>query len=227
MIPIELARKSPKYVPHIYTRDELSVFFSAADRFEYHDKSPARHLVIPVIFRVIYCCGLRPGEARKLRTEDVCLKTGAIKIIESKGHKDRVVVLADDVLALCRNYRRQVERVFPSCEYFFPNYGGGGLKKSWLDKIFWRCWDMAGRTEFSGNRPRCYDFRHTFATNCLCRWMREGKDLTACLPYLSAYLGHVQLSDTAYYVHLVPEYFPQMARMNCEKIESLLPEVNT
>lgn len=55
--------------------------------------------------------------------------------------------------------------------------------------------------------------------------MKEGKDLTACLPYLSAYMGHAQLSDTAYYIHLVPEFFPQMAQMDMGKFECLIPEV--
>lgn len=35
----------------------------------------------------------------------------------------------------------------------------------------------------------------------------RGKDVTAMLPYLSAYMGHAQLSDTYYYIHLVPGLF--------------------
>ena len=38
---------------------------------------------------------------------------------------------------------------------------------------------MGGLTQFDGPRPRVYDFRHTFATECICRWMREGKDVDA------------------------------------------------
>ena len=37
---------------------------------------------------------------------------------------------------------------------------------------------------------RFHDFRHTFATHRLYHWMRDGKDLNAMLPYLSAYMGH-------------------------------------
>ena len=57
---------------------------------------------------------------------------------------------------------------------------------------------MAGITEFEGPKPRVYDFRHTFATECICRWMREGRDIDAMLPFLSAYMGHARFEDTVY-----------------------------
>ncbi len=65
--------------------------------------SPARHLVIPVFFRVLYCCGLRSSEARLLKVEDVDLETGKLTIRQSKGNKDRNVMMSEDVLDLCRD----------------------------------------------------------------------------------------------------------------------------
>jgi len=70
-------------------------------------------------------------------------------------------------------------------------------------------------------------FSHTFATHRLYLWLREGKDVTAMLPYLSAYMGHAQLSDTYYYIHLVPELFADMSGLDFSKYESLLPEVES
>jgi len=55
--------------------------------------------------------------------------------------------------------------------------------------------------------------------------MKSGKNLEAQLPYLSAYLGHSNFSQTAYYIHLVPEIFPHMAKMNFSTYEALIPEV--
>ncbi len=55
--------------------------------------------------------------------------------------------------------------------------------------------------------------------------MREGKDLNAMLPYLSAYMGHTQLSDTYYYVHLVPGLLEEMSGFKFSYAEDLLPEV--
>jgi hypothetical protein len=55
--------------------------------------------------------------------------------------------------------------------------------------------------------------------------MKEGKDIEAMLPYLSAYMGHERFSDTAYYIHLVPEIYPHMSQMDFASYEKLLPEV--
>jgi integrase len=91
--------------------------------------------------------------------------------------------------------------------------------------MFWLCWNTSGIKDFSGESPRPYDFRHTFATKRLYGWMKEGKDLEAYLPYLSAYMGHAHFSHTAYYIHLVPEFFPQMAQMDLSQYAELIPEV--
>ena len=77
----------------------------------------------------------------------------------------------------------------------------------------------------AGNEPRLYDLRHTFATHRLYQWMKEGQDVNACLAYLSEYMGHKNLSDTAYYIHLVPEFFPQMSDLHLEDYVDMIPEV--
>lgn len=225
VIPVDLAKKGARYIPHIYTSEELYAFFTVLDQIPYKRNFPIRHLVIPVIFRMIYCCGLRPSEARKLKVHNVDLETGKLSILESKGHKDRVVMLSDDVLEFCKKYYEKVHGIFPESEYFFPDSRGNMYTKQWIQKTFRICWKRTGIQYSGGNAPRVYDFRHTFATNRLYQWLKEGKDLTTCLPYLSTYMGHAQLSDTAYYIHLVPEFFPQMAQMDMGKFECLIPEV--
>jgi len=44
---------------------------------------------------------------------------------------------------------------------------------------------------------------HTFAVHALLRWYREGADLGAKLPFLSAYMGHVSPVSTEYYLPFV------------------------
>ena len=61
------------------------------------------------------------------------------------------------------------------------------------------------------------------ATHRLYQWARQGKDLATALPYLSAYLGHAQLSDTYYYIHLVPDTAQPMA---ADVFSALLPEAD-
>jgi len=55
--------------------------------------------------------------------------------------------------------------------------------------------------------------------------MKEKKDLSACLPYLSAYMGHASFSNIAYYIHLIPECFSVLSGMDLNTYESLIPEV--
>lgn len=93
-----MTSKGPRYVPHIFNEAEIKAFFHGADSFRPHGKAPARHLVIPVFYRLLYCCGLRPAEARLLKKENVDWVRGAVYVVESKGHKDRVVAVADDLL---------------------------------------------------------------------------------------------------------------------------------
>jgi hypothetical protein len=40
-------------------------------------------------------------------------------------------------------------------------------------------------------------------------------------------MGHAHFEHTAYYIHLVPEYFPQMAQMDFGRFADLLPEVES
>jgi len=57
------------------------------------------------------------------------------------------------------------------------------------------------------------------------KWLDEKVDLSAMLPYLSAYMGHVNFSDTAYYIHLLPENLLQTDSINWKKLSSLIPRV--
>lgn len=227
MIPISMTSKGPGYVPHIFNEAEIKAFFHGADSFRPHGKAPARHLVIPVFYRLLYCCGLRPAEARLLKKENVDLVRGSVYVVESKGHKDRVVAVADDLLQIMRSYSTLISEIYPDSDYFFPRYDGEGpYTKRWTEEMFWRCFSMAGITAFEGPKPRVYDFRHTFATECICRWMREGRDIDAMLPFLSAYMGHARYEDTLYYVHMVPDFYERVGTVDRTAWEKLLPEVH-
>lgn len=221
----DLSQKGPRHMPHIYSEEEIAAFWHTLDLIRPRRGFPIRHLVIPTIFRLIYCCGMRPIEARKLRVENVDLNVGKLKIMESKGHKDRIVMMTDDVTELLRQYHKQVNRIMPGQDLFFPNSQGHLYTKRWIEKTFRIMWDKTGIPVSAEKPPRIYDFRHTFATHRLYMWLREGKDVSAQLPYLSAFMGHSQLSDTYYYIHLVPELFTAMSGLDFTKYESLLPEV--
>jgi len=226
VIPPGIPGKQPRYVPHIFSDQELQAFFAEIDRCPANPHSPARHLVIPVLFRVLYCCGLRSSEVRRLSLEDVDLETGKLRIRESKGHKDRNVMMSKDLLELCRVYHSKVSCIFPDRLAFFPNPCGTYYNDSMIDFWFQLFWKRTGVSNIChGNPPRVHDFRHSFAVRRLNLWVQEEKDLNACLPYLCMYLGHAHLTETDYYLHFVPDFFPIFKQKTLEKCANLIPEV--
>jgi integrase/recombinase XerD len=224
LLPPALTRKGPRHVPHIYTPDEIAAIWQAADDTPPLPGYPIRHLVIPAILRLIYCCGLRPVEARTLPVSAVDLDRGRIDIAESKGHKNRQVWMADDLTAYCRVFHAHACRLLPGRTVFFSDSHGNAYTKVWLDKTFRTVRARAGITPAGKHQPRLYDLRHSMATHRLYQWARQGKNLTAALPYLSAYMGHAQLSDTYYYIHLVPD---TAQPMTADVFSTLLPEVDS
>jgi len=67
VLPKGALPRPARYVPHVYTDQELAALFTQTDRCRYCAQVPLRHLVMPVLFRTIYACGLRASEARRLR----------------------------------------------------------------------------------------------------------------------------------------------------------------
>lgn len=226
VIPADLTPKGAKLTPHIYTPEELRILFTTLDQLPVKSNFPVRHLVIPTFFRLLYCCGLRPNEARNLRIEQVNLQSKYFIILESKTHRERVIYPSEDVFQLLINYNEKVEKIMPNRTYFFPSSQDTPYTKKWSQKTFRIQWEKSGLLAHTNKKPRIYDLRHTFATHRLYLWIEEGKDVSAFLPYLSTYMGHAQFSDTAYYIHLVPGLFEKMSDFDFSKRENLIMGVS-
>ena len=91
--------------------------------------------------------------------------------------------------------------------------------------MFNRVWDEAGLARpAGGQQPRPYDFRHHFAYANVERWMAQGKDVTAMLPYLSRYMGHATIESTLLlHPHLARLH--GLLRRHHRQGQSVLPEV--
>ena len=225
VLPAASLRTVHRYVPHFFTHHEITAFFVACDKVQPRGAAQARHLVLPVFFRLLYCCGLRTCEARTLRVEQVDLEAGHIDIMWSKGCTSRRLPVPDDVLGLLRRYAARVSVIYPGRIYFFPTTRSNCYSSSSVAVVFNRIWKAAGLGPGCGNRPRAYDFRHHFALSNLNRWIANGVEVNAMLPYLSRYMGHASLVSTDYYLHLVPEFFATFAA-KVSATEVVLPEVD-
>lgn len=212
--------KTERFMPYIFTDEELLELFGAFDSLPPFPNSPNREHIVPVLFRMMYCCGMRPFEPPSILAGDVNLQNGEIYIRQSKGFKDRRILMSGDLLELCREY---ASFMVPT-KYFFEREPGERITKDWIHNQFVICWRLTGLPNRSGN-PRPLDLRHNFATRTMARWVAEGKDVNALAEYLSAYMGHTNFSMTMYYIHLIPERLMTNPGIDWERFSSIYPEV--
>ena len=116
--------KCEKRLVHILSDDEISAFFHEIDSYSPEIKAVSflrLSTEYKVIFRLIYCCGLRISEARKLKWSDADLGAGILTIMHSKGHKDRLVYMSDDLTVLIKEYKTVLNDYYGCIsEWVFP-----------------------------------------------------------------------------------------------------------
>lgn len=201
------------YIPHIFSDKELADFFIQVDLLPSAKEIPFRTIQYSLLFRLLYGSGLRISEALSLNKKDVDLNAGTIFIQNTKLEKKRILPLANSLVIRFREYEKNVQTnsIWQKSDYFFPNSLGNKYSEG---TIYWAFRDLLHRSGIShggrGKGPRLHDLRHTYAVHCLRNWVREGKNLTVALPYLSVYMGHVGPRSTQYYLRLTSELYPDI-----------------
>ena len=225
ILPDGYVSQPAAFTPYLFTDDELARLFRAADRLLKTPTDPLSSKIPPVLFRLIYTCGLRPNEGRELQRDSINFKTGEIFIKKTKRKKERIVVMSDDMLGLCKRYDSVRESLQTDSEYFFPRHDGAVHTTLQLERMFKKCWTQANSAVSPDKLPnvRVYDLRHRFASTVLNRWLDEKQDLYNKLPYLRAYMGHDDMSETAYYIHILPENIVKSAGIDWEAFETMIP----
>jgi integrase/recombinase XerD len=195
------------YVPYIFSVEEIRALVEAAGRHQGRNFWPG---LLRLLILTTYCTGLRFGEAVRLRCGDVDLRTHVLHIRESKG-RSRLVPFGSDLAHEFRQYWPQRADVLWAKErgrsdaVFVGRYGRavtmGGASNA-VRHLLRKLGMKRGRGRIG---PRPYDLRHTFAVHRLTAWYREGVDIHARLPWLSAYMGHVSILGTEVYLHATPE----------------------
>jgi integrase len=153
--------------------------------------------------------GLRLGEARNLELGDVDLEARVLTIRGTKFGKTRLVPLHASTCRVLAEYLRRRQRHWgrrPVSRYLFVSSQGHRLDSGDVHRTFYALSRRIGlRGPSDSHGPRLHDLRHRFATNTLVRWYRANKDPERRLPLLSAYLGHVHVADTQWYLSGSPE----------------------
>ena len=117
-------------------------------------------------------------------------------------------VLAD---YLIRRQRQWADR--PVSTYLLVSSWGNRLDSAQIHRAFYkfsREIGLRGPTDSHG--PRLHDLRHRFATNTLVNWYRNDQDPERLLPILSAFLGHVHVADTQWYLDGSPDLMGEATR---------------
>ena len=177
--------KEPQKIPPVMSQDEVARLLDSTTSIK-----------AQALLSLAYGCGLRPGEVVRLRVGDIDRDRRIIRIVQSKGDKDRQVKLPDTVLNLLRDYwlKRSTE---PDADlradqrYLFPGRSPyRPLTTRQLNRLFHQAADAAGITKPVTVRS----LRHSFATHLL----EAGVDIRI----IQALLGHSSLVSTARYTRV-------------------------
>lgn len=209
--------------PYLLTTEEIVRFFESATRLEI--RSPWRWQGFG-FFALMHSCGLRTGEVRELVPEDVDLGARSIRIRWSKGNRSRLLPLTDQIVEVLAECDKNSREVFGEDRAaFFVSTFGTPVRAEAVADAFQRIWNQAGLPRHGeGNSPTPYAFRHHFAYANIERWMAEGTDVNAMLPYLSRFMGHSSIQSTFYYIHTSPDFMNGYADIVREG-QGILPEV--
>lgn len=222
------AGRTKRYIPYIYTKEELKAIFAAADIMPKTCGRSQFNAVFPAVIRVLYGCGLRIAEALALKVKDVDLKEGFIFVHAGKFGKDRRIPISDSLLQYLREYYREYMDFIgiASDGWFFPNAKGECYSQRTIyDKFRQILWIAGISHQGKGKGPRVHDLRHTFAVHALQQHVEQGKDIYASLTGLMVYLGHGKITSTEYYLRLTAEIFPDFLKRADKVCARAIPEV--
>jgi integrase len=213
------------HIPYIFSKEELKRFFLAIDKFTPNTQTN-RDSVDPVLFRLLYGCGLRVSEALNLQLKDIDPKTGTITILHAKNNRDRLVPIASSLALRFRKLLLKLHAFSDKSTYFFISPAGGRLDKTTVYRRFRDYLLMAGISH-TRRGPRVNDLRHGFAIYCLKKWVFSGEELTNLMPYLAAYMGHSDFRGTQYYLRLTADLYPDIIQKTEAALGYLIPEEAT
>ena len=151
------------------------------------------------LVEVLYDAGLRAGEACALRSQELDLARGWLRVEQGKGGRDRVVPLADPAVVAIETY---LERGRPALaarnkqgapDEVFLN----GRGRTMTTRDVRRVMTKLGIASLEGRPIWPHLLRHSFATHLL----EGGADLRS----VQELLGHADVGSTQIYTHVTSE----------------------
>jgi integrase len=198
-------------VPYLYSAADIAALMAQATAL----RTPLRPATIQTLIGLLAVTGMRIGEAIALDDSDFDPGQGMLLVRHAKLGKHRLLPLHPTTVTAVQDYRRLRSQVFPRpvSEALLVSSAGTRLLYYNVSLTFTRLARRAGLAgRPGGSRPRPHDLRHSFAVATLLDWCRDGGDIAARMPLLSAYLGHADPAGTYWYLHAAPELMAEAAR---------------
>jgi integrase/recombinase XerD len=177
--------REPQKIPQVMSPDETRRLLAVAG-----------NLKVRMLLSLGYGCGLRAGEVVRLKVKHVDSAQKIIRVEQSKGRKDRNVMLSPETLDLLRQWWKarptRSDAGTPIEErWLFPgNRRGKPMTTRQLSRLFHEAADAAGIKK----AVTLHALRHSFATHLL----ERGTDIRI----IQALLGHDKLDTTARYTRV-------------------------
>jgi len=177
--------REPQKIPLVMSPDETRRLLAVASS-----------LKVRVLLGLGYGCGLRAGEVVRLKVKHIDSAQRIIRIEQSKGRKDRHVMLSPETLDLLRQWWKARPRYYDAGvpleeRWLFPGRRRGKpMSTRQLNRLFHEASDAAGIKK----SVTLHALRHSFATHLL----ERGTDIRI----IQALLGHDKLDTTARYTRV-------------------------
>jgi len=203
--------------PYLYSADEIRKLLHASLQIPCrYERGALRPWTYHCLFGLLSVSGMRLGEVRNIELQDLDLKAAVLTIRGAKFGKSRLVPLHASTCKVVEDYIARRKRHWagrPVSSYLFVSSLGNRLDGAEIHRTFYSLSRQIGlRGTSDSHGPRLHDMRHMFATNTLLHWYRSGQDPEHRLPILSAYLGHVHVEDTQWYLNGSPELMREAMR---------------
>jgi integrase len=183
---------------HRITAAEVGALMDAATKL-----SPKiRAACIRFLIGLLYATGLRISEAINLNLGDIDLERSTLFVRRGKFGKDRLIALAPSSVEALNTWLglRSFHAGNGNSSPLLVGAPNKRLSYPQAKRAFRKLRTQCGL--HGDPPPRLHDLRHNYASECLARWRREGKDIQTLLPVLSAAMGHVNPRATQCYIHI-------------------------
>lgn len=215
-------RREPEktYIPHVFSHAEIDAFFKAVDNLRLENRCAHNHLhMMPALFRLLYSTGMRLGEALEIRNKDVDLKGHVIRLLNTKNGHERFAPINESLEAVLIEYlnnrnRIPVEGLGKPDGYFLCGAKGQKCPHGTVRRWFHVARRDAGIPYYGREGgPNVHCLRHTACVHALIKMVKSGLDPYCCLPLLTAFMGHRDVKDTEYYLHLCESLYPEIIHL--------------